>query len=170
MVKVLRFSKFWIKRSLHMKDEWFDRMTEFYKKLDGSFKDKVKPCGECAKCCTTADIPYREIELDYVFEHLFRLGRVDLYEDLCNLQSNWGRDGKTCIFFNRGATGCAIYDVRPYNCRVFGPYMDEKVGLPTDCVYKGASVVVPRDKVQETLPLFMEYHTLASDYVKDVHS
>ncbi len=153
-----------------MKDVWYDRMQEFYKQLDGVLKDKVKSCGVCEKCCVRAQIPYREIELDYIFEYLFREGKVDLYEELCKLQSNWGKDARTCIFHNKEGKRCAIYDVRTYNCRVFGPYMDEQVGSPPDCVYKGSAIMVPRDKVREMLPLFMDYHKLAAEYEKDLNS
>lgn len=153
-----------------MKDIWVNRMKEFYKQLDEVLKDKVKDCGECRECCLHAEIPYREIELDYIFDCLFRLGNVEYYEDLCKLQNNWGKDGVTCIFHNRDGKRCAIYEVRTYNCRVFGPYMDEKVGLPPNCVYEGSSIKVPRDKVADILPLFHEYHRLASEYEKDLDS
>ncbi len=153
-----------------MNDQFFDKAKEFFARLDKDLADKVKECGACRQCCEHAQIPYRGFEVDYIFEHLFRLGKADLFEELLNLGDNWGKTGVTCLFHNKEGKHCVIYDVRPYNCRVFGPYSDEKVGLPKECVYEGASITVPRDKVPETLPFFNEYHGLAAEYQRYLKS
>jgi Fe-S-cluster containining protein len=149
-----------------MNAEWYEKMKAFYQNLDGNLKDKVKDCQGCEKCCTFASVPYREIELDYIFEYFFRTKRDDLFEELSKEYANWARTGKTCMFHKREGKNCLIYSIRPYNCRVFGPYADEKVGLPPECVYETSAVRVPRDKIMEMLPLYKEYHQLASDYQK----
>jgi Fe-S-cluster containining protein len=149
-----------------MNEVWYEKMKDFYDKLEGMLKDKVKDCQACDKCCTFASVPYREIELDFIFEHLFRIKRDDLFEELCGQGANWARTGKSCMFHKREGKNCIIYTARPYNCRVFGPYADEKVGLPPQCVYETSAVRVPRDKVLEMLPLYKEYHQLASNYQK----
>lgn len=147
-----------------MNDRFFDKTRDFYAKLDRDLGDKVKECVTCRRCCEHAQIPYRGFEVDYIFEHLFRLGRADLFEGLLNLGDNWGKTGIACLFYDKNKKVCMIQSVRPYNCRVFGPYSDEELGLPEECCYNGATIPVPRDKVAETLPLFDEYHGLAHEY------
>jgi Fe-S-cluster containining protein len=148
-----------------MNEVFFNKAREFFAKLDKELGDKMKDCGECGLCCEKSQVPMRGFEVDCVFEYLYRLGRADLFEELSKLGDSWGKTGQKCIFHKIDGKRCFIFDVRPYNCRVPGPYSDEKIGLPKeDCVYAGATITVPRDKVAETLPLFSEYHGLAAEY------
>ncbi|MDQ7823078.1 MAG: YkgJ family cysteine cluster protein [Candidatus Eremiobacteraeota bacterium] len=147
-----------------MNDQWYDRMKSLYRSVDEQLKKNEKECGSCVSCCPFAKIPYREIEYDFILEYLMRTGRTELYEELIKLGPTWGQTGKTCMFLKREGKNCSIHEVRPYNCRVFGPYSDEEIGLPAKCVYEGATIKMPRDKVTELLPLFKEYHKLASEY------
>jgi Fe-S-cluster containining protein len=147
-----------------MNAEWVDKLDTFYKELDRTLQASSKECGACDKCCKSAEVPYRGIEIDYVYDFLFRNNKTNLFEELVKLGFDWGSNGQTCLFYRREGKACAIYPARPYRCRVYGPFAPAHAGLPEDCVYQETVVKVETEKVAETLPLYKEYNKLAWEY------
>jgi uncharacterized protein len=77
----------------------------------------MKPfkCSNCGLCC--GPVPVNEIELKRIQKKLKRMPRTKI-EKL----KNQTRTPFTCMFRDEERNQCAIYNVRPEVCRMFGFY------------------------------------------------
>lgn len=117
--------------------DFFRYLQSFLEDLPGTPVD----CGDCNKCCR---YPYFYMslfrpEFDMIHEYIrennipirvqFETADSPKFEKRVYFK-DW-----VCPMYRRDMGGCAIYPVRPFSCRVFGPYTREEDEIDT-CHYK----------------------------------
>ncbi len=139
---------------------FFDDFAAEIKKLGLEEAD----CGDCGRCCqsppflmTTSDLEYRYIQKYISEEKLyyrvhFRVV-TDEHPDLREAYAQW-----TCPFYTR-RKGCAIYPVRPFACRIFGPLAQEPVTF-NYCVFKKPKIY----SIPPEIPLWSGYAAVLRQY------
>ena len=139
---------------------FFDDFAAEVTKLDLERAD----CGECGRCCqsppflmTTSDLEY-QLVMSYIREHAlpFSLQFIP-----CSPDHGDKREGYlswTCpLYTSKG--GCAVYPVRPFACRIFGPLAQEPITFPY-CVFKNPRIY----HIPPEIPLWDRYAAILRQY------
>lgn len=145
----------------------FAPMLDFYNSLDQHLKEVYpggKDCGSCNKCCC---YPYYymilftpEFDLLQAYIEEKRIPVRVRFDKLISRELDrrvYFRDW-ICPLYNFADRGCSVYPVRPFSCRVFGPY-STKDGRIDGCVFDDQILY----KYTDDLPFW-------NDYVKAVRS
>lgn len=97
------------------------------------------PCGACNACCTGSGLSWQNVpgvELDALAR---RYGRDQAADFRAYAERRRDANGDlmhpTCPFYDASAQECAIYDDRPFSCRVFGHFRLTGTKLPDPCVF-----------------------------------
>ncbi|MDQ7822591.1 MAG: YkgJ family cysteine cluster protein [Candidatus Eremiobacteraeota bacterium] len=121
-------------------------------------------CGDCGRCCTsppflmtTSDLEYALVQ-QYLHEQRlpYRVHFRPLAGDALDEREsflNW-----TCPFYTR-SSGCAVYPVRPFACRIFGPLSQEPE------TFEGCAFTKPRVySIPPEIPLWGRYASILRQY------
>lgn len=141
--------------------EKFAPMLNFYDSLDKHLKESYphdKDCGTCSKCCR---YPYFYMIL---FTPEFDLVQAYIEETKTPVRVRFDKlisrklDRRVyfkdwiCPLYDFGNRGCSVYPVRPFSCRVFGPY-STKDGRIDGCVFEDQNLY----KYTDDLPFWNDY-------------
>lgn len=97
-------------------------------------------CTSCAgRCCRgeSGNIWVNRGEIDLIVAYLgtnlvdFMAGSVRQVDGRLSLRERWSGEEAICLFFDVRACRCAIYPVRPAQCRAF-PFWDHFRGCPEE--------------------------------------
>lgn len=137
-------------------------LKSFYRELDDFLKPSLKDCGLCGECCQrTSSLKVYPLEM----ENIRRYAQNDrLFQRFENFTSNtaisiWGNTSGQCPF--QEGLLCSAYPVRPYHCRIYGPYHNQARSLLKRCVYQKDTTVYSR---REELPMVARLDQLIEDY------
>ncbi len=141
--------------------EKFAPMLDFYDSLEQHLREAYpyeKNCGFCSKCCR---YPYfymilftPEFELLQSYIEEKRLPVRVRFDQLVSRKldrrvyfKNW-----ICPLYNFADRGCSVYPVRPFSCRVFGPYSTDDSRIE-GCVFDNQILY----KYTDDLPFWNDY-------------
>ena len=139
-------------------------LKKFYARLDDILRPSSRSCGICGECCKTVSaIKVYPIEIENIKRHVKNERAMDKFAKFANnsVISIWGSDSGFCPF--QEGELCVIYPVRPYHCRIYGPYNPRGKSLLKGCVYQGHSTSYFDRK---ELPLIEEMDRLSEAYEK----
>lgn len=139
-------------------------LMNFYDLLDHILLSR--PCGICGDCCKAiSSLKVYPIEIENISRHVNNKWLMAQFTKFANnnVISIWGSDFALCPFQD-GAL-CKIYNVRPYHCRIYGPYNPRGISMMKNCVYQGHSIVYFDRK---ELPLIEELDRLSQIYEKEI--
>lgn len=137
-------------------------LMSFYDRLDHILQSRA--CGICGECCKAISaLKVYPIEVENIKKYVNNRWLMELFTKFANNKtiSIWGSDSGFCPF-QEGAL-CNIYPVRPYHCRIYGPYNPRGRSLLKGCVYHGHSISYFDRK---ELPLIEEMDRLTESYEK----
>ena len=107
-------------------------MSTIIKKDGFGYKFDVNACFTCQGRCCTGESGYiyvTKVEIENISK-LLRLDIKDFMQQYLfkkgykySLKENQFGDNYECIFYDREANGCKVYDARPLQCKTF-PFWD----------------------------------------------
>ena len=145
----------------------FPQLRQFYQDFAAKVKEmnlEEADCGDCGRCCesppflmTTSDLEFHHIQ-HYIKEqglHYRVHFRVSTEEEPDRREAylSW-----TCPFYTRHK-GCAIYPVRPFACRIFGPLAQEPISFD-GCSFKNPLIY----SIPPEIPLWDGYAKILRQY------
>lgn len=139
-------------------DSKLHSLAIFYKTLDKTLQPQTMDCGLCGECCRrAAGLQVYPLELQYISRFV---QNPLIMQKFINFIENkrvkiWGEIAGQCPF--QQGDRCSIYAVRPYFCRVYGPYNLRGKNLLPGCVYNGHSTTYFD---QKELPLYDQFLNL----------
>lgn len=139
-------------------------LASFYLELDEFLHPSHKDCGLCGECCLrTNTVRVYPLEIENIRRYVKNDRLLKLFEKFSSnsIISIWGDTSGNCPF--QEGLLCSIYPVRPYHCRIYGPYYRQGLGLLKGCVYQGAAKEYSR---REELPLIERLKSLVDDHQK----
>lgn len=137
-------------------------LTSFYRELDDFLRPSQKDCGLCGECCLrTTTLRVYPPEKENIRRHVQNDRLLMRFEKFTSntIISIWGDTSGNCPF--QEGLLCSIYPVRPYHCRIYGPYHRQGRNLLKGCVYRGTAKEYSR---LEELPLIEKLDRLVEDY------
>lgn len=147
-----------------MMDTLLKNLASFYLELDAFLQPSNKDCGLCGECClrTTTLRVYppemenikRSVQDDRLLELFYKFASN-------NVISIWGDTTGHCPF--QEGLLCTIYPVRPYHCRIYGPYYPQGRDLLKGCVYQETA---KEYSSREEMPLIDKLDRLIENYHK----
>ncbi|OQA09207.1 MAG: Flagellin N-methylase [Firmicutes bacterium ADurb.Bin373] len=130
-------------------------LAKFYAALDEALQPLKRACGDCGECCRRASkLQVYPLELQNISRFVKNDYLIRKFIDFANnkVVKIWGDVEGQCPF--QDGDRCSIYAVRPYFCRVYGPYNYRGKNLLKGCVYCGHSIIY---FYREELPLYNEF-------------
>lgn len=121
-------------------------------------------CGDCGRCCqsppflmSTSDLEYSLMQ-QYIREHNlpYRIHFIPLTAD--HVDRREGYTSWTCPLYTRKG-GCAVYPVRPFACRIFGPLAQEPITFDF-CVFTKPQIY----SIPPEIPLWDRYAAILRQY------
>lgn len=119
------------------------------------------PCGSCNLCCTAAGLTQHvvsDLELDYLAS---RVG-PEKVEQFRRYAAREPGAAAVCPYYQ---DGCTVYAHRPYSCRTFGHYREQRTVLPEVCVFRGHEREFAPEEYFALLPEARAIHQLKRDYL-----
>lgn len=143
------------------------QLQTFFEDFAGEIKRlglEQADCGDCGRCCTsppflmtTSDLEFlliqRYIKEKGLFHRVHFIPLTPEHMDKRESYLSW-----TCPFYTR-ATGCEIYPVRPFACRIFGPLAQEPITF-NPCVFKNPKIY----QIPPEIPMWDRYAAVLRQY------
>jgi Fe-S-cluster containining protein len=139
-------------------------LASFYQELDAFLQPAHKDCGLCGECCQrTTTLRVFSPEMENIRRYVQDERLLKLFEKFTsnNVISIWGDTSGLCPF--QEGLLCSVYPIRPYHCRIYGPYYHQEWGLLKGCIYQGTAKAYSKRK---ELPLIERLDRLIEDYHK----
>jgi len=142
----------------------FNKLEEYYKKLDEAISPRKKDCGTCIDCCAyLVSTVHSPLEIDYARYYLEKHGNPGKLPVL-SWEDYLKKSAGLCIYIDPGKKSCMLYHARFNICRVYGPYIpDTDITMYGKCVYKGLSI--PRCYENNLVPYEDEFKDLVRQYI-----
>lgn len=143
-------------------DTLLKELASFYRELDEFLQPSNKDCGLCGECCLrTTTLKVYAPEMENIRRNVQNNRLLTLFKKFTsnNLISIWGDTSGHCPF--QEGLLCSIYPVRPYHCRIYGPYYHQGRHLLKGCVYHGTAKAYSR---RGEMPLIEKLDQLIADY------
>jgi len=136
-------------------DSRLHSLAKFYVALDQKLQPLTRNCGPCGECCRrAAGLQVYPLELQYISRFVQKPRAMHKFINFINNKrvKIWGETAGQCPF--QLGDYCSIYAVRPYFCRIYGPYNLRGKNLLPGCVYDGHSITYFDRK---ELPLYDQF-------------
>lgn len=143
-------------------DTLLEDLASFYRELDELLQPSYKDCGLCGECCQrTTTLRVYPPEMENIRRHMQDDRLLKIFEKFTSntIISIWGDTTGNCPY--QEGLRCSIYPVRPYHCRIYGPYYHQGRNLLKGCVYKGEAQCYSK---REEMPLIERLDRLIEDY------
>jgi len=141
--------------------EEFRNLLDFYNGLENhtaKIDSGEYDCGKCSKCCrypyfylilykAEFDLIQRYIEENKILIRIRFDEIISRKLDKRVYYRNW-----VCPLYDYGTHTCSIYPVRPFSCRIYGPYSTE-AGQIEGCVYENPVIY----EYTDDLPFWNDY-------------
>ena len=118
-------------------------------------------CGSCRTCCTAAGLT-RQLVTDLELAVLGEAG-----PDFARYAARERSDSGEFVFPvcpNLKPSGCGVYALRPFSCRVFGHFRAGGTSLPFECVYLGRDQEFAATDYYQVVPGALRLRELSRDF------
>ncbi|HPZ08436.1 MAG TPA: tetratricopeptide repeat protein [Candidatus Eremiobacteraeota bacterium] len=145
---------------------FFDKLKEYYLKIEKIITPRSKSCGSCIECCYhLINYLHSPLEIDYANYYLIKSGNPDNLPVL-SWQDHIEQSAGLCIYCDMDKKICRLYKARFNLCRIYGPFItDTDLTCFPSCVYKW-SAVQHGTSSSKLIPYNEEYESLVMDYLE----
>jgi len=143
-------------------DALLNALASFYQELDEFLQPFNKDCGLCGECCLrTTTLRVYPLEMENIRRSVQNNRQLALFEKFTSnsIISIWGDTSGNCPF--QEGLLCSIYPIRPYHCRIYGPFYPRGRALLKGCVYQGTAKEYSK---REEMPLLEKLNQLIAKY------